>query len=64
MKIDAYEWLDDRLVGGAKIICDCGHVFKLDTLDGDWDADTIVECPKCNRKEKFQVHIQFIFEKI
>ncbi len=62
MKIVKYQWLDERLVGGAKIECDCGFVFEKDTLDGDWDADTIVECPKCHKKEKFHVKIQFIFE--
>lgn len=67
MKIETYEWLDDRLVGGAKIVCDCGHVFELDTLDGEGGLDCeseIVECPKCKRKEKFHITIQMIFEKI
>lgn len=64
MKIESYAWIDDRIVGNAKIVCDCGFVFEKDTLDGEFDMDTIVECPNCKQKCKFRIGIQFIFEKI
>lgn len=64
MRIKSYQWLDDHLVGGVKIECDCGHVFEIDSLDGEHDADSIVECPECHRIEKFRISVSFIFEKI
>jgi hypothetical protein len=63
MKLKDYQWLDDHLVGGVKIECDCGNVFGRETLDGD-GSNTIIACPKCKKHYKFYIAVRFVFESI
>lgn len=64
MELISYGYMDDRLIGDAKLKCDCGRLFERDTLDGESDSGEVVECPNCLQKCRFSVKIQYIFEKL
>lgn len=64
MEIVSHQGISKNVVRAPTIKCDCGFVFQSEDLDGEWDANTVVECPECHLKETFRANMQFIFDKI